>query len=57
MIVNMLSNLNHIYYNPNMIIKYISFELIIYVINLNIISFSKSFNEFDLMFLWNVLLV
>ena len=57
MIVNMLQNRNHKYYSHYKIIKYLGFELIIYVINLDIASFSKVFNEFNFMFLLNILLV
>ena len=39
------------------IIKYIGFEVIIYSINLDVALSSKVFNEFDYMFLLNVLLV
>ena len=40
-----------------MIIKYVGFESIIYVINLDGESFSKVFDKFDFMLLLNVLLV
>ena len=36
MIVNMLQNWNHLYYNHYRIIKYIDFEPIIYAINLDV---------------------
>ena len=39
------------------ILKYISFESIVYIINLDVISSSKVFNEFDFIFLLNVLQV
>ena len=39
------------------IIKYVGFEPIIYVINFHIDSSSKDFNEFDSIFLSNVLLI
>ena len=44
------------YSNRYKIIKYVDFELIIYAINLDVRSSSKLFNEFDFMFLSNILL-
>ena len=38
------------YFSYYMIIKYVSFKPIHYVINLNVVSFSKVFNEFDYVF-------
>ena len=48
MVISMLQIRNHKYYNHNSIIKFIDFELIYYIINLNIVS---SFSEFVQMFL------
>ena len=45
------------YYSHYSIIKYISFELILYVIGLDTTSFSKVFSEFYYMLLSNILLV
>ena len=45
------------YFSRYRIIKCVSFELIHYVINLDDVSFSKIFNEFDFVFLSNILLV
>ena len=56
-VFNMLQNWNHRYSSHYRIIKYVGFEPIIYVINLDAMSFSKVFIEFDSMFLSNVLLV
>ena len=39
------------------IIKYVGFEPKFYSINLDVMSSSKVFCEFDYMFLWNVLLI
>ena len=54
MITNMLQNLNHIHSNHNnnikcvgLTIKYIGFEPIHYIINLDVISSSMVFNDFD----------
>ena len=55
MIVNMLQNWSHMYSSHYMIIKYVSFKPIHYVINLNIVSFFKVFNEFDYVFISDVL--
>ena len=55
MVINMLQDWNHMYSSHYRIIKYVSFEPIIYAINLNIASSSKVFSEFDSMF--HVLLV
>ena len=57
MIVNMMQNLSNGYFSHYNTIKYISFELIHYVNNLYVISSSMSFNEFDYMFLSNLLLI
>ena len=58
MVVNMLYNLNYRYYSNDSKIKcvsstilYIGFDLIQYVINLDVVSFSMVFNDFDFMFL------
>ena len=45
------------YYSHYKIIKYVGFESIIYIINLDVTSSSKVFNEIDYMFLSNILLV
>ena len=57
-IINMLQNFNHEYssHNSNIkcvgsIIKYIGFEPIHYFINLNVVSSSTVFRDFDYMFL------
>ena len=52
--INMLKNLNHMYFSHYKTIKYLGFKLIIYVIDLSVASSSKVFNEFDSMFLLNV---
>ena len=58
MIVNMLQNLNNRYSSHDSKIKYIGstikcigFELIRYAINLNVISSSVVFSDFDSIFL------
>ena len=56
-VVNMLQNFNHRYSSHYKIIKYVGFLSIIYAINLNVASSSKVFNEFDSMFLSNVLII
>ena len=56
-VVNMLHNWNNKYSSYYMIIKYIDIEQIIYAINLAAASSSKVFNEFNSMFLSNVLQV
>ena len=53
MFINMLQNLSYRYYSLYSIIKCLGFELIHYAINLNIVSFSMIFIEFDYMFLSN----
>ena len=45
------------YYSHYRIIKYVAYEPIIYVINLDIASSSKVFNKFDFIHLSNILLV
>ena len=45
------------YFSHYRITKYICFEPIHYVISMNVALFSKVFNEFDYVFLSNVLLV
>ena len=57
MVVNMLQNWNYRYSSHYRIIKYVAFEPIIYVINLDVTSSSKVFSEFDSIFLSNILLV
>ena len=57
MVANMLKNLNYRYFSHYKIIKYVGFESIIYAINMDAALFYKVFNEFDSMFLWNVLLI
>ena len=54
----MLYNLNHEYFSNDSnikcvssIIKFIDFESIQYVINLDVVSSSMVFNDFDFMFL------
>ena len=49
----MLQNLSYRYYSLYNIIKRIGFELINYAINLNIVSFSVIFIEFNYVFLSN----
>ena len=51
MVVNILQNLSHKYFSYYSIIKYISFESIYYVFNLNAILFFMIFSEFDYVFL------
>ena len=48
MIIYILYNYNHKYFN---LIKYVIFNIIFHVINLNIISSSKIFNKFYFIFL------
>ena len=57
MVINMLQNRNHKYYShnnnikyENLTIKFLSFELIYYVINLDVVSFFMIFNNFDYKF-------
>ena len=58
MVVGMLQNLSHRYFSYYSIIKFVSFELIYYAINLGVISSSMIFNEFVYVFLYiNILLV
>ena len=57
MVFGMLQIWNNRYSSHYRIIKYLGFEPIIYVINLNIALFSKVLNEFNSIFLLNVLLV
>ena len=57
MIVNILQNWSHRYCSHYIIIKCIGFEPNNYNINLDLDSSSKVFNEFDFVFLSNVLLV
>ena len=45
------------YFYHHIIIKYIYFESIHYIINLDIALSFNVFNEFDLMFLSNILLI
>ena len=45
------------YFNYHIFIKYACFEPIYYAINLHAMSSSKVFNEFDCVFLLNILLV
>ena len=58
MVVNMLQNRSHRYFshksnikNIDSIIKYIGFESIHYVINLDVVSSFMIFNNFDYIFL------
>ena len=53
----MLHNWSHRYSNHYRIIKCADFKSIRYVINMDAVSFFKVFNEFDYVFLSNVLLV
>ena len=57
MIVIMLYNLIHMYFIYHRIIKCISFKLIYYAINLDVVSSYKVFSEFDYLFISHVLLV
>ena len=50
MVVNVLHSSHY------RIINYVDFESIIYTINLNVMSFSKIYSEFDFIFLSNILL-
>ena len=45
------------YFSHHIIIKFVGFEPIYYVINLDVAPSSRVFNKFDSMFLSNVLLV
>ena len=45
------------YSNHYMIIKYVDFEPIIYVINLDTALFSKVFSDFNSIFLLNIFIV
>ena len=56
MIVNMLQNFSHMYYSYHRIIKCIGFKPIHCAINLNATSSSRFLNEFDSLFLYDVLL-
>ena len=58
LVINMLQNLNHRYSSHNNNIKYVAsiikcidFELIYYVINLNVVSYSIVFSDFDSIFI------
>ena len=58
MVVNILHNWSHIYFSYNSDIKYVGstikciiLEPIYYTINLNVVSSSMIFNDFDFMFL------
>ena len=53
MIVTMLHNWINRYSSHYRIIKYVGFEPIRYVINLDVVSSFKVFNKFDCMFLSN----
>ena len=53
MIVTMLQNWINRYSSHYRIIKYVGFEPIHYVINLDVVSSFKVFNKFDCMFLSN----
>ena len=55
MIINMLQS--HIYSSHYSIINYVGFEPIYYIINLNVVSFYIVFNEFDYIFLFDILSV
>ena len=57
MIINILKNYNYRNFSHYIIIKYIDFEQIPYVINLNIASSSKVFSKLDFIFLSNILLI
>ena len=41
----MVVNMSHMYFSHYTIIKFVSFDLIHYVINLNVMSFSKFFSD------------
>ena len=56
MVVNMLQNFSHMYYSYHRIIKCVGFKPIHCAINLNTTSSSRFFNEFDSLFLSDVLL-
>ena len=51
MIANMLQNWSHMYSIHHKIIKCVGFKSIHCAINLNVLSSSKVFNEFDYVFL------
>ena len=64
MVVSMLQNLSHMYSNHNSNIKYVNstikcvgFKSFHYAINLDVVSSSVVFNNFDFMFFIDVLLV
>ena len=48
---------SYMYYNHHRIIKYVGFKTIYCIINLNITLSFRVFNEFDFLFLSNVLLI
>ena len=56
-IVNILYNLSHMYYSHHIIIKYIGFKPIYYAINSYIVLYFINFNEFNSLFLLNILLI
>ena len=56
-IVNILYNLSYMYYSHYIIIKYIGFKPIYYAINLYIVLYFINFNEFNSLFLLNILLI
>ena len=57
MVINILQNLSHMYYSHHRIIKCVGFKPIHCAINLDDVSSFKAFNEFDYVFLSNLLLV
>ena len=56
-VINMLQNYSHIYFNHNSIIKIVSFKSIYYIINLDTVSFSMIFNNLVYVFFINVSLI
>ena len=46
-VVSMLQNWSYMYYSHHRIIKCVGFKLICCAINLNVVSFSRIFSEFD----------
>ena len=56
-VINLLQNWNHMYYNHCSTIKCVGFKPIHYTINVDIVSSSIVFSKFDSVFLSNVLLV